>query len=201
MYYAVYKGVRDCAWQCFLDFKIYTLPVDVLKIARAANIKVVENSIVGELDPTEKGKTYFDGVNWVIIYDDRQDVMSSRFTVAHELGHIFLGHALTHTKYENVREFGKKPRTEQQADMFAIRLLCPACVLHKIKVGSAEELSEICRIPLRYAETRYDRLVELNKRNRFLESEIEKKVFDGLKPYILSQLRQRELYENLKPTM
>ena len=46
MYYGLYKGIRNSAWKCLEDFKIDSLPVDVLKITRAAGIRVIKNSAV-----------------------------------------------------------------------------------------------------------------------------------------------------------
>lgn len=178
MYYAIYKGIRNSAWQCLIDFGIDRFPVDILKIARTAGVKIVKNSLVDDLDPSEYGKSYYDGTKWIIIYDDTNDIVTSRFTIAHELGHIFLGHAMTHAKYCNIREFGKKPRSEQQADMFAIRLLCPACVLKDMNISSAKDLASICRIPLPWAEIRYSRLKELNKRNKYFTDPLEIEVYN-----------------------
>ena len=161
-----------------------SLPVDVLKICRAIGVKVVKNSIVNDLEPNEYGKSYYDGKKWIIIYNDKNDVATCRFTVAHELGHIFLGHALTYTKYRDISEFGKKSKSEQQADMFALRLLCPACVLKELNVQSAEELAALCRVPLPQAEQRYRRLKELDQRNKYLTSDIEREVYKNFQTYL-----------------
>lgn len=177
MYYAIYKNVRDSAWLCLLDNHIDRLPVDVLKIARSANIHVKKNSTINDLLPDEDAKSYYDGQQWIIIYNDLNDITTSRFAIAHELGHIFLGHATTHTKYANVREFGSKPKSEQQADMFALRLLCPACVLMGIDLHSAEEIAHVCRVPLRWAKMREGRMETLYKRQQFLTSNIESAVY------------------------
>lgn len=186
MFYAIYKGIRDGAWLCLLDHNIDRLPVDVLKIARASNVRVVKNSVVNDLLPDEEAKTYYDGNKFIIIYNDLNDTVVSRFAIAHELGHIFLGHITTHTKFENVREFGKKPKAEQQADMFALRLLCPACVLMQMGISSADDISSYCRIPHSCAEQRSKRMNELNKRNKFYQSELEKQVYTNFSGYIIN---------------
>ena len=188
MYYAIYKGIRDGAWLCLLSNGIDRLPVNVLKIARAANIKVVRNSDVDDLLPDEEAKTYYDGKKFIIIYNDLNDTVVSRFAIAHELGHIFLGHITTHTKFANVREFGSRPKAEQQADMFALRLLCPACVLIKLEMRSADDISLICRIPLEYAKMRSDRIKELYKRNKFFASDLEKQVYNNFTNYVVEKL-------------
>ena len=123
MYYGLFKDIRESAWKCLLEFEIEALPVDILKITRKVGISVVKNSSVGDLMPNEYAKSYFNGHRWIVIYDDTKPVDVCRFAIAHELGHFFLGHDLTHTRYANIKEFGARPKAEQQADMFALRTL------------------------------------------------------------------------------
>lgn len=191
MYYAIYKGIRDGAWLCLLSNKIDRLPVNVLKIAREANIKVVRNSDVDDLLPDEEAKTYYDGKKFIIIYNDLNDTVVSRFAIAHELGHIFLGHITTHTKFANVREFGKKPKAEQQADMFALRLLCPACVMMKLGMRSAEDISLSCRIPIEHAKIRSERMKALYKKNKFFTSDLEKQIYYNFTDYVVEMTTKK----------
>lgn len=184
MYYAVYKGIRDSAWKCLLDFHLDTLPIDVLKITRDAGIHVIRNSMVNDLLPGERGKAYYNGIKWIIIYDDLQPTVVSRFTVAHELGHIFLGHELQRLKYADVEEFKRKPKSEQQADQFALRLLCPACVLCGLDLHSPDEISEICRVPHDIAKIRAERMELLYERNKFLISPLEREVYENFEEFI-----------------
>ena len=58
MYYKIYKDIRNAAWQCLLDFEIDTLPVDVLKIAKVAGIRVIKNSVVKILKDEEKARQW-----------------------------------------------------------------------------------------------------------------------------------------------
>ena len=187
MYYAIYKDVRDSAWECLLNFHINKLPVDVLAIARDADIHVIRNSLVNKLYGHEFGKALTDGLDWIIIYDDTQPVSTCRFTLAHELGHIFLGHHLKYAKYAGTQEFVGKPKSEQQADMFALRLLCPACILHALSLTTAEEIATVCKIPLNMAALRAERMRELNKRGKFLTSPLEKSVYKNFQTYLASQ--------------
>lgn len=179
MYYGIYQGVRDSAWQCLVDFNISSVPVDVLRIARCAGIHVIRNSAVNELLPAECGKAYFDGIGWIIIYDDAQPVSVSRFTLAHELGHIFLGHGLKCGQRPNMSEFTAGMKSEMQADMFAERLLCPSCVLWKMGISAADEIAGYCRVPYEVARRRAERMKELYRRDRFLTSPLERKVFSN----------------------
>lgn len=177
MFYGIYKEIRDSAWKCLLDFEIDRIPVDVLKITRIAEINVKKDSDVNDLAPNENAKTYYDGKKWYIIFNDKNSTEISRFAVAHELGHIFLGHHIKLAKYEGTREFDKKPKSEQQADAFALRLLCPACVLWGLNISKAEDIAVCCKVPHNIAEQREKRMRELYKRNQFLTTPLEKEVY------------------------
>ena len=196
MYYGIYKNVRDCAWKCLIDFEIDSLPIDLLKIAEKAKIRIIKNSSVNDLAEGEKGKAYFDGAKWFIIYDDTQSLEEARFTIAHELGHIFLGHAMTHAKYEKVQQFGKIPKTEKQADMFAIRLLCPSCILAELGLVTDVDIMRACKLPLPVAKKRADRLKELLERNKFFTNPIEIEVFEKFKPYIERESANKKAQDN-----
>ncbi len=177
MFYAIYRNISDSAWQCLLDFKIDRIPVDVLAIARNANITVTRNTSAFKLSNSEYGRTLTDGKSWIIIYDDTMTEEVCRFTIAHELGHIFLGHDMTYAKYSHLKEFENKPKSEQQADAFALRLLCPACVLWGLNISKAEDISVCCKVPLDIAKQREKRMRELYKRNKFLTSPLEREVY------------------------
>ena len=176
MYYGIYKNIRNSTWQCLIDNDIDRLPVDILKIAKNCNIHIKKNSQINELLPNEDAKTYFDGNTWIIIYNDLNNINVSRFAIAHELGHIFLGHEKALGKYANVEEFGKKPKSEEQADFFALRLLCPSCVLMHLNLRSAKEIEDACHIPFSWAEKRKVRMSKLYKANKFYTDPLEVKV-------------------------
>ena len=184
MYYGAYKNLRNNVWQCLLDFNVSQLPVDVRTIAKQAGIHIVKNSSAHELSSTERGKSFFYNHQWIIIYDDSQETTAARYTVAHELGHIFLGHELQSTLYCETQVFHKKPQAEQYADRFALRLLCPACVLWGLDLHTADEIAAYCRIERKQAELRAERMKQLYKRQKFLASDLEQQVFKNFQDYI-----------------
>ncbi len=167
-----------------IDHKISSLPVDVLKIARNSNVRVIKNSTVNVLLPNENGRSYYDGTYWYIIYNDLNPVEISRFTIAHELGHYFLGHELKYVKYAHTRKVDPNPKSEIQADRFAIRLLCPACVLRELNLQSPEEIARYCKVDLAVATQRAKRMKILYDRNKFLTNPLEQEVYDNFKPFI-----------------
>ena len=122
--YANYKNVRNASWKVIIDFKVNKLPVNIARILIESNIKIIKNSHSNKLKNGESGISYFYEGQWYIIYDNTMQKERIRFTVAHELGHIFLGHELVG---QHRRSFNtNKPQIETQADIFASRLLAPA---------------------------------------------------------------------------
>ncbi len=194
MYYAIYKNIRNSTWQCLLDFQINSLPVDVLKIATMAGVHVIKNSLIRDLRPGEYGKAYFNGQKWIVIYDDTKPTVVSRFTLAHELGHIFLGHHLAYIKYAEIRQFHKIPKSEQQADTFAQRLLCPACILWGLNLHTPTEISQYCRVSTDVANIRAKRMESLYQKNKFLTNKLEQELYQNFLPYLKNQ--KGESHEN-----
>lgn len=183
MIYGKYKNARNAAWQCLIDYNISELPIKPTLIARAADIKVIRNSSVNELSPLESGASILIGSQWYIIYDDKNSIEHCRFTIAHELGHIFLGHELAkgyHSRKININ----KPAIEQEADVFASRLLAPACVLWALDLYTAEEISKLCSISYSAAQIRAERMKILRNRNKFLSSPLERAVYKNFEDYI-----------------
>ena len=101
-------------------------PVDVIKIARWAGVKVIKNCDINDLTETEYGKLYSNGEKWYIIFRETLPLEQKRYTVAHELGHMCLQHAAERRNLdikhaEESLKLGIKH--EKQADMFASCLL------------------------------------------------------------------------------
>ncbi len=191
--YGKYKNIRDGAWQCLCDNNISSLPVDVLKIARESDIKVIKNSNIHALRKGEIGLSFFDGKDWFIVYDDSDSIERARFTIAHEMGHIFLGHCLDYANERTARRvtFEGRQESEKEADMFAARLLCPACVLWGLNVHTPEEIAKYCKVSARASKARASRMNVLYKRGKFLQSPLEREVFTRFKGYIDSMLDKK----------
>ena len=186
MLYGKYKNVRNSAWQALLDFNVTKLPVSVNSIAKQLGIKVIKNSDIHELQNGERGVTLFKNEHWYIIFDDAESVPVCRFTVAHELGHILLGHMLVNDiKY---RTFEKRDEEEQAADMFAARLLAPACVLHELHATTATEIAKICNISMPAAEKRAERMAILEARNKYYLHPLERRVRQQFDDFIKQKL-------------
>ncbi len=186
--YGVYKNVRNASWQCLLDVGIGELPVRVIQITKHFDIKVIKNSDCHLLRPSQYGISFVDkNDKWVIVYDDHDKIQRVRFTVAHELGHIVLGHPLydtgNHTRMFDIN----RPQVEIEADSFAVRLLAPACVLWGLDLYTAEEISAVCDISYTAAKYRADRMRELRTRQMFLSHPMEQQLYAAFKAWIDEQ--------------
>ncbi len=177
MIYGIYKGARNAAWQCLIDFKVAALPVMVNKIAHSAEIKVIKDSKVHTLGANESGITVIIEKQPVIIYRDAEKPARCRFTIAHELGHIFLGHTLNNRNGED---------EEKAANVFARDLLAPACVLHELKAWDAETIARLCNISLQAAKIRAERMKTLEQRTAWYLHPLERQVYEQFKDFIFT---------------
>lgn len=179
MNYNEYKNARDASWRLLIDFNISTLPVKVTKLCRELGIEVkLYTSQNGE-----GGECKSLNGRYIICLNETDPPERQRFSCAHELGHILLGHI---GKYKLLN---REPSTsdnpiEQAANVFAARLLAPACVLHEIGVKSPEDIARLCEISMPAARYRFDRLQHLNSRDKFYLSPLERQVRDQFENYI-----------------
>lgn len=185
MNYGIYKNVRNASWQCLLDVGVNSLPVSVVQIAKYFDITIAKNTVHDWLEPSQNGISFVDeNGKWTIIYDDTDVLGKRRFTIAHEIGHILLGHPLrdgaSHTKTIDKR----RPLVESEADMFAVRILAPACVLWGLDLHTAEDIAVNCNLSFTAARSRAKRMEELYKRQRFLTHPLEKQLYARFSEFI-----------------
>ena len=186
MDYGKYKNARNASWQCILDYKINKLPVMVTDIiAKSNNIRIYKNSDVNKLQVGESGKTIFQNKTFYIIYNDTENSRRCRFTIAHELGHIFLGHLLINTP--EYKTFAIREDNESEANVFARDLLAPACVLHELKAFTTRDIANLCNISLEAARYREQRMRDLETRNAWYLNPLETEVRKQFDNYINSK--------------
>lgn len=181
--YGKYRQSRNASWETLIEFGVNSLPIMPLDICRQAGIKVYKNSDVRLLTGKQIGLSFYHDGSFRIIIDDRQIVTRRRFTLAHELGHIFLGHILVDTPQGRTFD-SSRPETERQANVFASRLLAPACVLWGINAQTAEQIASVCNISYEAAKIRAERMEVLRKRGKFLTSPLERQVSQQFESYI-----------------
>lgn len=180
MNYLDYCSARDAAWKILIDCKVERLPVKIVKVCKTLGIQVKAyestdgNDGYCKMYPNEP----------FIFVNTLCSVERQRFTVAHELGHIMLGHVGKYSIVNREPSPADNP-IESQANIFASRILAPACVLHEIGVNSPKEISKLCSISLCSAEFRYKRLLQLEEQNAELLAR------SGVGCYYLSPLERQ----------
>lgn len=190
--YKLYKDARDASWRCLIDTGTASMPVKVLRAAAFYGIKVVKDSNARYLKTGESGCTLLDGEgNWQIVYNDSELRERTRFTIAHELGHILLGHELADGRGHYRTASDRRESAETQADEFAVRLLAPACVLWALNLQTADDIAAVCDISYTAAQFRSERMQLLRERGKFLASPLERQVYKSFEPWIEQQKRQK----------
>ncbi len=158
------QELEDMTSEILLNNDMYKIPVNIIKIANANDIKVYE----GNLDKKISG---------AIIYsaeDDRFDILVNRsdakvrqrFTIAHELGHYFLHkemlkkdefHIDTILYRDESTKDGEAKKREQEVDYFAGALLMNRTLLENIRnEHSIGELAEIFNVSVSAMTVRLD---------------------------------------------
>ena len=199
----LYREVRDEAWRMLLKHRVRSLPVDVLEICRREEIRVVsyrkarEAGILALFEDACAGNDGFALVlrgKRLIFYDDALPIGRQRFTIGHELGHFVLGDVGCSPTARNHEPSEDDSEPEKLANMFAARLLSPACVLWGLEVRSPEQVAVLCGLSRTASEWRFKRLMELYARERdwlvrygrscFLVSPLEAKVHSRFRRFI-----------------
>ncbi len=185
--YDIYKYARDMAWKFLIKNNVTELPVNLSEICRNNGYHLLVDKDYIFLAENERGVTFFRNGEWYIALNPSETLSARRYTIAHEIGHIILGHFQSAKKsYYSPSESISKTNKEYQAERFAIDVLAPACVLWGLNLHKAEDISRVCNISMPSAEIRVERMDVLYKRNRFLTSDLEKQVFRQFKPFMKS---------------
>ena len=177
MDYRDYQNARYAAWRILLDCNVDQLPVRTSAICRQLGIRMVEGNIA------QDGYSFITKGVPCIVVNRNIHPARKRFTAAHEIGHIILGHV---GRYQLVnREPSEEDNPiEHSANVFASRLLAPACVLWGVNAHTPEQIMELCHISKQSAEFRANRMVLLYMRDKFLSSPLERELYQRFAPFI-----------------
>lgn len=203
--YRKYQEARNAAWRALLRLDEKKLPVDVAGLAARVGVQAhpwpddKENPELKRLADQVGGlcaSLRIQGAWHLFLRVDELDERTARFAVAHELGHLLLRHdtvALSpgvrrFLSQENRGDVLEDPRemTDYAADIFASRLLSPACVLRDAGVDTAEKIAALCGMPPRASALRAERMAELVLRDAFYRNPLEKQVRRAFDPWLNS---------------
>lgn len=187
MEYSRYKVSRDLAWQVLLHENVTRLPVMVGRLCKGMGIPV---RYYESEDDSDGFSTIIDG-RPVIFVSRTCTRARQRFTAAHELGHILLGHVGKYQLVNREPTPGDNP-IEHEANVFASRLLAPACVLWGCGVSTAGGIAELCEISHQSAKFRAERMERLYARGKFLSSPIEREVYERFLPFITENVGKHQ---------
>ncbi len=118
-----------------IEYKAYTVleayniqnpVVDVAKIAKGEGIEIKEIEMPTGYDNVAG---FYDKPNKVIYIEKSDSPQRKLFSIAHELGHVFLNHQNPTVLFRITREDGNYQEQESEANSFAIHLLVPGFML------------------------------------------------------------------------
>ena len=207
--YQQYQDARDAAWRALLQLPEKRLPVDAEALAGLLGAEVhpfparQEERLYALVRRTAEGPCVALRIKreWHIFVESRLSPAQRRFAVAREIGHLCLCHA-TQPLAPGVRCFVSRESAgdvladpqeldSYTADLFAIRLLAPACLLHELGVTTPSAIQGLCGLPPMAAAQRAERLELLNQRDAYYTHFLEIRVRDAFRPFLL--LRQGTL--------
>lgn len=136
-----YSYATNTAYSALIAFHQFTFPISMRSVLRKmSNVAVHSYSEMArrfhmsfeEFYSTVSSEYGFSSRmigtnNYELLYNDRKDLTTIRFTLAHELGHILLGH--------NVDE----PKENKEANCFARNFLCPIPAITEFKIDSIHD--------------------------------------------------------------
>lgn len=197
MEYQQYKKSRDLSWRVLINENVTELPVMVGRLCRQMGIQL---RYYTPMDSNDGFSTIIDGQPWIFVSENCSQERQ-RFTVAHELGHILLGHVGNYQLVNREPSHVDNP-IEQSANVLASRILAPACVLWALEARTPEQIAKLCHISMRAAEFRAVRMEVLYKRGKFLSSPLERQVYQQFAEFIQREKgvidRQTHLASDLK---
>ena len=175
------KEIKKAVYNTLQNYKHFHIPVKIKAITRSfSNIRLISYSkhmkkmnisyddMIKFAGTKDAFTDYYAKFNSFIIYYndiDRNITTSNRYrwNIAHELGHIMLGHHITHEKtriFRNELSCSEYDELEEEADYFASLILVPHAALLGFQIRNANYIKVMCKISEPAAKRRYYEFVE-----------------------------------------
>lgn len=127
------------------------IPINVKSIAEAAGLNVIEKDII-DGDQSISGKFSLEENRPTITLKSNEFKPRQRFTLAHELGHYFMGHGASIDDNKSI--YRNKPDSydwrEREANAFAAEVLMPKMVINFLiedkDITTVEELAKLLNV-------------------------------------------------------
>lgn len=177
-----YFNLRDLAWEILIASGVSSLPISLEQIAAANGWALLSYERYAEaiaiLDMTgirkqREGFSCEAAGRAFVCYAEVVNKGRQRWTIAHEFGHLAMRHSAS--PIENY---------EQEANMFAARLLMPMCVLKECNATTADQIAALCGTSIEASSHRADRLQMLMQRGKFYTSDYEIKLIKQFEDFI-----------------
>jgi Zn-dependent peptidase ImmA (M78 family) len=192
-------AISVTAWRTLIDNKIERLPVRPSAIARKCGVHIftywdyMKASGRSDIEVLQMfgsdGFTQLTKGDYLVFYNPCNSPARNRWTLAHELGHILLGHI---TKQQPALCRGEvKDFYDIQADNFAARLLCPEAIVHFCGVSSVAELKALTDLSKQASEIAWQGLCERRTRGRFTLDPTEQLLLQQFQPFIASYISEK----------
>lgn len=164
--YNCYKDTRNLVWKILTKYNVVDFPVKIKALAQELGVNVNQ---VNRLPNNMYAVSYTHNDVTHIDYVSSGNINTDRFTVAHELGHLLLRHRAdkAYSEYQ-----------EEQANIFASRLLAPMIIINEFAPNSPEDLAKLFGLSLESATIRYNRYLEIKERDKFLTSTLEREYYN-----------------------
>ncbi len=174
-HYNAYNEARNL----MKEMDIQSLPVDPFKLAEQLNIELITYAEADELFPERVIKLRNKKIDAVVIkpdylndeyfilYDNLRPNDRIRFTIAHEIGHIRIGHM--NKQYTQFTRYAYNKMTdpiEQEAESFAGELLRPPLLLSLVNAEAPHLIQSICNISHTAAEVGSRKVTKLKQQSR-----------------------------------
>ncbi len=178
-----YSNTRDAAWRFLIENKVTSYPLNLRSIVKSNGWLVADIKQAAKMHPELRKQlgrkevaTISQGGKIIILIDRENSVQRNRFSIAHEIGHVYLQHCgLT------------KRQAEKEANMFAARILMPMILIKELHIDTAEQLASVCNVSIEAASYRMKRYHEVKKRRLFETSPLERKLKKQLREFIKEQ--------------
>ena len=133
-----YTRIDNSIIELLEDYNVDEYPIDLIKLTKKMNIKTIpysKASSYGIKNPnTISDDAFADMEHATIFYNDNIMSERQRFSIAHEIGHIWLEHK------------SSSKETEAEADHFAAYLLAPTPIILELGLDNPKDISNLFSI-------------------------------------------------------